>query len=173
MSGEMKKMEMPAISKTETDKLTKAMFKHGGEVVPSKAVEGDLGNSRMASYWISPEGKLIKVNQMHSRNAKLVLKETGIPHVADYEGASHGAGSEVQALLNRGFIRIQMSGSMAAFDLSRGINDAQRAIMKRAISNHDDWAAAISDRQGRLINGLSSARGDRPHHFLAEATGRE
>lgn len=157
----------------EADAMTKTMIKLGGEFISPKVVEGDFGNSRSASYWITPDGKLISVPEMHGRNATKVLKALKIKADPGYEGASYGAGSEAQTLLNRGFIRAQASGSMIAFDLSRGINDAQRALLKRAIGAHEDWAAAVSNSKGELMKGFSSSKGHKAHHFLAAATQHE
>jgi hypothetical protein len=150
------------------------MQAHGAKLVPENAIVKQGSYGSMKGYFISPEGDVIDVGSQngltHARLARAVGKSIGLSPVRGYEGSEHGAGSEVQSLLNMGWIRAQTSGSMIAFDLSTGITDAQRSLMKKTLSTHEDWAAAMSNEKGKLVNTMSSHMGDKSHHFLAAAT---
>lgn len=153
------------------ERVVSTMAKEGGKIVPdSDLVNKGHGYGSMNGYWISPDGDVIKVAGTHAQMARRIAKSLGLPGVKGYTETAHGAGPQVQALLNMGFIRTQTSGSMIAFDLSHGITPAQRSLLKRAIAAKEDWAAAISNGKGALVTGLSSNAGDKPHHFLAKAT---
>lgn len=156
----------------EQAKLTTAIISGGGKIVSPAAIEKiTKGGMRMDSFWITPLGRLIHLpGSMHQTSARDAIRAARIPSVKGYEGSAHGAGSDVQALLNRGFIRMQASGNMVAFDVSASITARQRALMKTLIGNHD-WAAAISNDKGALVHGFASHMGDKPHHFLAKASG--
>jgi hypothetical protein len=155
-----------------SDKILKSMTEMGGKIIPERdlTTQKTVSGLGMDSIWIGPDGDIVRLPMTHARHAKLVNKAAGLHAVRGYEGSAHGAGSDVQALLNAGFIRTQASGHMIAFDLSQPITDSQRGIMKRALGAHEDWAAAISDSKGKLVKGMSSSMGDRAHHFLAAAT---
>lgn len=151
--------------------VIKAMQKHGARLLNQTDLTKQHGYGSMTGYYISPEGDVLKVRGTHAQLSKAVRKAVNLPSVRGYdEGAAHGAGSDVQALLNEGWIRAQASGSMIAFDLSRGITDEQRSLLQRAMKTHEDWAAAISNDKGALVDGFSSHQGDKAHHFLAKAT---
>jgi hypothetical protein len=153
--------------------LITAMTKTGGKVVPTTALDQKSSGFGMNSYWLLPNGRLIQSPVVHMRHADMVNKTFPLPRVPGYDGAMHGAGPRVQALLNLGAIRVQSSGNSIAFDLSAKITGKQRSIIQAALKSHPDWGAQISDEKGSLVSNFASHLDHKAHHFLAAAGGEE
>ena len=152
--------------------LTKAMLQTGGEVVPLSALDAASHGTGLNSFWMLPNGRLIRTPWMHMRHAELIAKKMSLPNVKGFEGTGSSAGSRVQALLNMGVIRIQAAGTMLALDIGAKITPMQRASLKETIAKHEDWAAQISDEKGNRVSMWTSTQ-DKSHHFLAKAGGEE
>jgi hypothetical protein len=150
--------------------LTNAMLKTGGEIVPLSALSARSHGTGLNSFWMLPNGRIVRTAWMHSRHADMIAKKISLTKPKGFEGGEQTAGPRVQALLNMGVIRIQASGTMVAADLSAKITFQQRAALKEIFSTHEDWAAQISDDLGRID---SRWNGGPPHKFLARATGEE
>lgn len=150
--------------KTQTPKIVSTMVKYGGEVVK------DLSEFRRTtphgmSLWISPDGEVIKV-PFHLRSADAVTRSLKLKNPVQYEGPEH---SEMQTILNHGFVRIQMHAESYAGDASRPLTDAQIVALKALARSPEGKRSFVA----RSINANGEHRqffeGDRSvHEFIAD-----
>jgi hypothetical protein len=145
--------------------LTTLMTKTGGKIVPLSALNEKSTGLIADSYWLLPNGRLIRSYFTHGRHADMMF----IPKLHNYT-SENGAGAKVQTLLNQGVIRIQASGTAIGIDVSAKITPTQRSLLQTALKTHPDWSAQISNNDGTVVSIFRDYDGAKPHHFLAAAS---
>ena len=138
-------------------RINQALVKTGGKVV--KPSDFRFGRPMGVSLWIAPNGEVIQV-PFHLTSADKTIKALKLKNPVRYEGPEH---SELQTMLNHGYVRVQLHEQMYAADSSlpmtapqvvalrelRRSDAGQRQFAGRLTSPsgehqamHDEWADA-------------------------------
>lgn len=145
--------------------LTTLMTKTGSKLVPLSALSEKSTGLMTDSYWLLPNGRLIRTYFTHGKHADMMQ----IPKFPNYS-SDNGVGAKVQTLLNQGIIRIQASGTAIGIDVSAQITPTQRALLQSAFETHPNWSAQISNKDGTVVSIFRDFDGAKTHHFLAAAS---
>ena len=153
-------------------KINAALLKTGGKVV--KANDFRFSRPQGISLWISPRGQVIQV-PYHLTSADKAIKSLHLKNPVLYEGLEH---SELQTMLNHGYVRVQLHEQSYAADSSlpltaeqvvalrelRRSEAGQRQFAGRRMSPsgqqksmHDDWSEGGN---GALNKYIVESRGE-------------